>query len=324
MASDPPNKRPFIEEYFMTVDLQLINFPGAPNLPIFIAQEKGFFEDAGVAPVLNTTPSSTYQIEHLMNGKYQIAGTAIDNVVAYTEGQGAVALDETPDVFAFMGATRLELSFVVAPYIKSFADLKGQTIALDAMATGFAFILYRMLDNAGVSRDDVTMVPVGATPDRWDSVKTGKHAGTLTIEPFTAIAQAAGFRVLESSLQTVDSYQGGSFAARRRWAAENRNALTSFIAGYLDGLAWTLDPVNRDEGAHVLLRNMPNINPKSIDRIMDKLLSPATGLTPDATIDKDGFETVLALRSQYGEREITDASKYLDLSFYQHALAART
>ena len=181
-----------------------------------------------------------------------------------------------------------------------------------------------MLDNAGVSRDDLTMVPVGATPDRWDSVKTGKHAGTLTIEPFTAIAQAAGFRVLESSLQTVDSYQGGSFAARRRWAAENRNALTSFIAGYLDGLAWTLDPVNRDEGAHVLLRNMPNINPKSIDRIMDKLLSPATGLTPDATIDKDGFETVLALRSQYGEREITDASKYLDLSFYQHALAART
>ena len=308
----------------MTVDLQLINFPGAPNLPIFIAQEKGFFEDAGVAPVLNTTPSSTYQIEHLMNGKYQIAGTAIDNVVAYTEGQGAVALDETPDVFAFMGATQLELSFVVAPYIKRFADLKGQTVALDAMATGFAFILYRMLDNAGVSRDDVTMVEVGATPDRWESVKTGEHAGTLTIEPFTAMAQMAGFRVLESSLQTVDSYQGGSFAARRRWAADNCNVLTAFISGYLDGLAWTLDPVNRDEGAHVLLRNMPNINPKSIDRIMDKLLSPATGLTPDATIDKDGFETVLALRSQYGEREITDASKYLDLSFYQHALAART
>ena len=202
----------------MTVDLQLINFPGAPNLPIFIAQERGFFEEAGVAPVLHTTPSSTYQIEHLMRDKYQIAGTAIDNVVAYTEGQGAVAFDKTPDVFAFMGATQLELSFVVAPDIKNFADLKGKTVALDAMATGFAFILYRMLDNADVSRDDVTMVQVGSTPDRWESVETGKHAGTLTIEPFTAMAQAAGFRVLESSLQTVESYQGGSFAARRRWA----------------------------------------------------------------------------------------------------------
>ena len=181
-----------------------------------------------------------------------------------------------------------------------------------------------MLDNADVSRDDVTMVQVGATPDRWESVETGKHAGTLTIEPFTAMAQAAGFRVLESSLQTVESYQGGSFAARRRWAADNSNALTAFISGYLDGLAWTLNPMNRNEAADALLRNMPNINPKAINRIMDKLLSPATGLTPDATIDKDGFETVLALRSQYGEREITDASKYLDLSFYQKALSMRT
>ena len=308
----------------MTVDLQLINFPGAPNLPIFIAQERGFFEEAGVAPVLNTTPSSTYQIEHLMDDKYQIAGTAIDNVVAYVEGQGAVAFDERPDVFAFMGATQLELSFVVAPDIKNFADLKGKTVALDAMATGFAFILYRMLDNADISRDDLTMVQVGATPDRWESVKTGKHAGTLTIEPFTAMAQAAGFRVLESSLQTVESYQGGSFAARRRWAVNNSDTLTAFISGYLDGLAWTLDPVNRNEAANALLRNMPNINPKAINRIMDKLLSPATGLTPDAAIDKDGFETVLALRSQYGDREVADASKYLDLEFYQKALSMRT
>ncbi|MDP6895405.1 MAG: hypothetical protein QF510_00335, partial [Rhodospirillales bacterium] len=115
-----------------------------------------------------------------------------------------------------------------------------------------------------------------------------------------------------------------SFAARRRWAADNCNVLTAFISGYLDGLAWTLDPMNRNEGADVLLRNMPNINPKAIDRVMDKLLSPATGLTPDATIDGDGFETVLALRSQYGEREVTDASKYLDLSFYQQALSVRT
>ena len=308
----------------MTVDLQLINFPGAPNLPIFIAQERGFFEEAGVAPVLNTTPSSTYQIEHLMDDKYQIAGTAIDNVVAYVEGQGAVAFDERPDVFAFMGATQLELSFVVAPDIKNFADLKGKTVALDAMATGFAFILYRMLDNADISRDDLTMVQVGATPDRWESVKTGKHAGTLTIEPFTAMAQAAGFRVLKSSLQTVESYQGGSFAARRRWAVDNSDTLTAFISGYLDGLAWTLDPVNRNEAANALLRNMPNINPKAINRIMDKLLSPATGLTPDAAIDKDGFETVLALRSQYGDREVADASKYLDLEFYQKALSMRT
>jgi len=307
----------------MTIEFELINFPGAPNLPVFVGLEKGFFAAAGVMPTLSTTPSSTYQVEHLMNGTYQIAGTAIDNVVAYTEGQGAVDLTETPDLFAFMGATQLELSFVVAPEIETFADLRGKTIALDALATGFAFILYRMMDNAGLSMDDVTMIPVGATPDRWESVKAGDHIGTLTIEPFTAMARAAGFKVLESSSQTVDAYQGGSFAARRGWAAENSIALRGFITGYLDALDWSLDPANRAEGAEILLRNMPKINPEAVDNVMNKLLSPATGLTPDAVIDQKGFEMVLELRSQYGGVSLTDTSKYLDLSYYDQAMQAR-
>ena len=307
----------------MTRDLQLINFPGAPNLPIFVAQEKGFFEAAGVATVLNTTPSSVYQIENIMRDRYHIAGTAIDNVVAYSEGQGAVVFDETPDIFAFMGATQIELSFVVSPEIKDFSDLRGKTIALDALTTGFAFILYRMLENAGISRDEVTMVSVGATPERWDSVKAGDHAGTLTIEPFTAMARAAGFNILETSVQTLSSYQGGCFAARRHWAVNNPSALNGFIIGYLDGLEWTLDPVNREEAAGILLRKMKKINPKAIDMVMEKLLSPMTGLTPDGAIDQIGLETVLELRSQYGGRILSDTSKYLNLELYDQIIEAR-
>lgn len=96
------------------ISLEVIAFPGAPNLPIFVAQEKGFFEQAGVAVNLTTTPNSAFQAENLAAGKFQIAGTAFDNVVAYQEGQGAVALKDT-DFFAFMGATQIELAFIVAP-----------------------------------------------------------------------------------------------------------------------------------------------------------------------------------------------------------------
>ena len=40
-----------------------------------------------------------------------------------------------------MGATQLELSLIAAPEIKTVADLAGKTIALDALTTGFAFVL---------------------------------------------------------------------------------------------------------------------------------------------------------------------------------------
>ena len=120
-------------------------------------------------------------------------------MVAYVEGQGAVKLDPVPDFFAFMGATQIELAFITQADIKSYADVKGKVLAMDALYTGFAFVLYEMLAKAGLSKADYTIEPVGATPVRWEAVKAGKYAGTLTIEPFTSIARGQGFTVLDTS-----------------------------------------------------------------------------------------------------------------------------
>ena len=301
------------------IPVKLIAFPGAPNLPIFAAEENGYFADAGIDLQMETTPNSAYQIQHLVNGTFDIAGTAFDNVVAYQEGQGVAELDREPELFAFMGATQIELAFVVAPDIATFDNLKGKTIALDALSTGFAFVLYEMLEQAGLSGDDYTMVPVGATPQRWESVKTGEHIGTITIEPFTSIAKANGFKVLQSSSDILNAYQGGSFAASRAWAAANPCALKGFIGAYLKGLNWTLDPNNRDAGATLLQKRMPQIQPRAIDAVMASLLSPRSGLTPGAKIIDEGVATVLQLRSKFGSgnAQLTEPDRYIDLRYLQ-------
>ena len=218
--------------------IELICFPGAPNLPIFVAQERGYFADSGATINMSTTPNSAYQAENLVNGKFHIAGTAFDNVVASQEGQGAVKLARTPDLFAFMGATQVELAFIVAPGIKSYEDLKGKTLALDALATGFAFVLYEMLAKSGLARSDYEFAAVGATPQRWEAVRSGQHAGTITIEPFTSIAKAQGFGVLETSTNVFPAYQGGSFAAAgngRRRIPTRSKASSKAISPVLSG-----------------------------------------------------------------------------------------
>jgi ABC-type nitrate/sulfonate/bicarbonate transport system substrate-binding protein len=302
----------------MTTLIELIAFPGAPNLPIFVAEEKGLFEAAGVRVNLATTPSSAYQAENLANGKFRIAGTAFDNVVAYQEGQGAVALKEKPDFFAFMGATQVQLAFIVSPDIQSYSDLKGKSLALDALATGFAFVLYEMLARNGLKRGDYELAAVGATPQRWESVRTGTHAGTIAIEPFTSIARSQGFRVLDTSTTLFSCYQGGTFAASRAWAAANPDTIRGFIKGYLDGLAWTLAPQNREQATALLLRRMPEIKPGVAKSVMESLLSPASGLTPKAEILMDGVRTVLDLRTRYGRggAPLTDPRRYIDLAYY--------
>jgi ABC-type nitrate/sulfonate/bicarbonate transport system substrate-binding protein len=303
--------------------IELICFAGAPNLPIFAAQQSGAFEDCGVTVNMTTTPSSAYQAEHLIGGTFQMAGTAFDNIVAYQEGQGVFKPDAPPDLFVFMGATQVQLAFITAPDVKTYADVKGRTLSLDALSTGFAFVLYEMLARAGLGPDDYEMVAVGATPKRWESVRDGETAGSLVLQPFTSIAQAQGFNVLETSTDLFDCYQGGTFAASRAWAAANGDAVKGFIKGYLAGLDWTLDPANRDEAAALLLDKMPVLKPGVVDAVMDSLADPRSGLTPMAQILPDGMKTVLDLRSRYGTgAPLTDPARYYDLSYYNQVVGS--
>jgi ABC-type nitrate/sulfonate/bicarbonate transport system substrate-binding protein len=307
----------------MSSPLRIIAFPGAPNLPVFAAIRQGCFAKQGLQVTLTTTPSSVYQIQAFHAGEFDIAFTAFDNIVAYREAQGAAKLDGMPDFRVIMGATQVELSVIVDKSIDGAQDLKGKSLALDAVGTGFAFVFYEMLAQLGLKTSEYERVPVGATPERWQSVKEGKHAGTITIEPFTSIARAAGYRVLRQSTEAFPVYQGGIVACRQAWIAKNGASVRAFLKGYLAGLAWTLDPANRAAAGELLQAEMPEIKPGVVDAVMNSLLSPRSGLTPKGAILREGMRTVLDLRSRYGSGKtaLSDVDKYLALADYEAVIA---
>src|SRR5213083_2649755 len=83
--------------------LRVILFPGAQNLPMWVAEERGFFGAERLAVKLTPTPGSVFVVKSLLQGEQDIALAAFDNVVAYQEGAGEVALTEPPDFFVFAG-----------------------------------------------------------------------------------------------------------------------------------------------------------------------------------------------------------------------------
>jgi len=149
------------------------------------------------------------------------------------------------------------------------------------------------------------------------SPQDGPYDGTLTIEPFTSIARAAGFRVLDSSSQLFDSYQGGVVATTRAFAAAHPERVRGFLRAYLKGLEWVLHPENREAATALLAAQMPDIRPQAMAAVMDSLLSPRSGLTPGGAILPEGMRTVLDLRSRHGGGgTLTDIERYLDLSHF--------
>jgi ABC-type nitrate/sulfonate/bicarbonate transport system substrate-binding protein len=304
--------------------LRVISFDGGWNLPIWAAQRQGFFETNGVSVQLTYTPNSVFLVTSLLDGKFDIALATIDNLIAYQEGQGEAKIADNPDLFAFMGSDSGFLSIVARPGIKDVAGLKGGTLSVDAMTTGFAFVLRELLVRGGLAETDVTFVRAGGTANRYRDLIAGKHDATLLRTPFELLARDRGFVVLASA-ESLGAYQGTAGFARRSWARDHEAALVGFLRAYKAATDWLYDRKNRDVAEALLIANIRDMTPALARQSYDLLLADRGGLARDLAPDAAGIQTVLGLRSKYGapQKSLTDPMKYVDLTYYEKAFGKR-
>ena len=301
--------------------LRVIAFDGGWNLPVWAAQRQGFFEANGVSVQLSYTPSSTYLITALLDGKFDLVLAGVDNIVAYQEGQGEAKIPDNPDMFALLGNDGGFASVVAAPAVKAFGDLKGKTVSVDAMTTGYAFVVRELLARNGVGEGDVTYVRAGATLNRYRDLLAGKHDATLLRTPFELLAKNRDYNVLAYT-QSLGAYQGTVGATRRSWAVAHEKELIGFIRGYKAGIDWLYDRGNREIVEAILIANIRDMTPALAKQAYDTLLADKGGIARDAALDIDGIRTVLALRSKYGQpqKTLTDPMKYVDVTYHRKAL----
>jgi ABC-type nitrate/sulfonate/bicarbonate transport system substrate-binding protein len=304
--------------------LEVIVFPGGFSWPLWVGQEKGFFAANGLEVKITPTPNSVFQMQHLAAGKFDIAFTAVDNVVAYDEGQGEVPLAETPDFFAFMGGQYGAVRLVTQPDIKSIVDLKGKSLAVDAATTGYSFVLRKILQLGGLSESDYQIERLGGTAARAEALMQGKTAGTILTSPLEIVPESRGYPRLANAVDVLGPYQAVLGAARRSWAKSNEAALVGFIRGYVKSLDWLADPANRAEAVAIYRKLLPQASEASATKAWEVLLTGPEGFQKKGKLDLAGVETVLRLRSEFGrpQKNLTDPSKYFDESYYQKALRA--
>lgn len=302
--------------------LEVIVFPGGFNWPLWVGQEKGFFAANGVEVKITPTPGSVYQIENLVAGKFDIAFSTFDNVVAYQEGQGEAQLPTPPDLFAFMGGQYGAVRLVVQPDIHSIAELKGKSLAVDAATTGYAFVLKKILQLGGLSEGDYQLERLGGTAARAEALMQGKTAGTILTSPLEIAPESKGYRRLANAIDVIGPYQAVLGVARRSWARAHEDELVRFIRGHAAALDWLSDPAHRDEAVAIYRKYLPRASDVDAHKAWDVLLGGAEGLQKKDKLDLAGAQTVLRLRSEYGrpQKSLTDPSKYIDESYYRKAL----
>jgi ABC-type nitrate/sulfonate/bicarbonate transport system substrate-binding protein len=301
--------------------VSVIHFPGSTALPLYVASAKGMFAEQGLAVTMTPTVNSRQLILGVLQNQYDIGQAAIDNLVAYQEKQAAPELDVDRDLVAFMGTSSTNLYFVVQPAIRSYADLKGKTLAVDGATTGFAFVLRKMLELGGLQETDYTLLPVGGDAARLEALKAGKADGALMGADFAQRAVAGGLKELGASLDTLHDYQGTSFFARRSWAKSHRETMLRFVRALREAHAWIYDKGNKSEAARILAAQSPGLAVDLAEKSIDQLTAASGGLSRTGALDIAGIKVVLDLRNQYAapRQKLDDPYRYVDTSYFKDA-----
>ena len=300
-------------------------FPGGFNWGLYVARDRGLFEKNGIRVTVQATPGSVAQMTGLAEGKFDIAMTAVDNIVAYAEGQGEAPIGPQPEFFAFMGSDTGFLSLVTVPDVKAVADLKGRTLSVDALTTGYAFVLFDILRRNGLKEGEYEVAKVGGMVQRFNALRERKQDGTMLSTPYNILAKADGFTQLAQATKVIGHYQGNVAAARRSWAAANKDKVIAYIRAYVEAIDWLYHRANRDEAVDILRKNLPQMSQDLAERSYAELLDPQDGFFRQGRIDMEGLKTVLELRSRYGKpaKSLNDPMKYYDPAFHAAAMAGR-
>jgi len=292
--------------------LKIVVFPGVQNLPNLAAAAQGFFAGRDIAVETTFTTGSEHMRDGLARGDYDIAHGAVDNAVAMVE----VGHD---DVVIFMGLDQSFNKLVVRQGLSTYEDLRGKILGVDAPDTAFALIIYDILGRKGLRSGDYKILPIGATRFRLEALIERKIDFAMLNLPFNVFAQQAGLVILDDPIRLIGPYQSVGGFTRRDWAARNHDVLVRYIAAYIEGLRWVLDPRNR-QAAAALMQDKMQLDASVAEKCLDEILDPDSGFAVDAGLNHDGMATLLALRASFTNSAVMPVSRYVDEAPYHAAI----
>jgi ABC-type nitrate/sulfonate/bicarbonate transport system substrate-binding protein len=201
--------------------------PNVVHTSPYVAKDLGFFAKRCIEP-------NIIQFE---------GGASATAAAAAAQGSAIIAVSEVPvgrglKVQQFWGlAPRMPQAYVVAPDIKTAADLKGRRLsATGGGVGGFNWRIGRaVLKTAGLSVDDAQFI-ASATAGRLPGLVAGQ-IDAVALHPedvFLAKKQKPALNVLVELSQLMPDYMFNAYGAALDWIARDRTLLRDAAAAMIE------------------------------------------------------------------------------------------
>jgi len=266
-------------------DKQKVSFgliaPAVLNLPLYIAERKGFLAGLGVEAswtICGTTDATT---EAVRNGAVDIIMNSPEGSIADRVAGGQLRL---------IGglANRPPLSLIARPEFTRIEDLRGRRIGTSSLKEGTCHLVQLMLGKHGLRYPgDFEFVLAGAHPQRWGALQAGTIDAALQLLPFDMIAEDAGYRNLGRADDYVPEFSFAAIAARADWLEDHASLAARVMKGLLDGTAWFYDhPQEAAQIASTESRTPTEFALRACEQLIAKKLIPRDLRVTQPAIDR--------------------------------------
>lgn len=218
--------------------------------PVYIALEKGFFDETKVNVNLVDLVAGGATAVQMIE-----AGDADAGLLSYMALVNAVN-----EGMSVTGITDLQSSFEEAPLeeffvradsgIKDITDLKGKKIAINLVKSSFHYTWLMELEKAGMTEEDVEFV-VLSFDQQILALKNKQVDAIGLMSPYSA--QAFNDPELTKMYDATDTFGERQFCdiiASTKYGEENPEALTAFVEGITEAMDWAMD--NQEEAKKIM------------------------------------------------------------------------
>ncbi len=246
--------------------------------------DKGFFRAQGIDMVFMPGTGGGDAVRNLLSGQADVAFT--------DPGSFYAALDKGEKLRAIYDIYPQNIFNVVAlksSGISKPADLKGKKIGVYSLSSGTLTNLQLLLNQAGLSEKDVTIVVTGLL--NFAPLMQGQVDATAATDTGLLVARARGVGEV-NVMEVRDSLNLSSdlFVVREETWQQKKDVLRRFLAAYRDSAQWMMD--QPQEAAKLAVRRAINGQNEAVNLEVIKLrnassVSPLTQRKGLGAIDVD-------------------------------------
>lgn len=238
---------------------------------LLVEPDKGFFRARGIEMVYMPGTGGGDAVRNLLSGQADVAFT--------DPGSFYAALDKGEKLRAIYDIYPQNVFNVVSlrsANIRKPADLKGKRIGVYSLSSGTLANLQLLLNQAGLSTKDVTIVVTGLL--NFAPLMQGQVDATAATDTGLLVARARGVGEV-NVMEVRDSLNLSSdlFVVREETYQKRKDVLKRFLAAYRDSAQWMMD--QPEEAAKLAVKRAINGQNEAVNLDVIKLRN-ATSVSP--------------------------------------------